>query len=129
MGESVPTRINHPPKIGNVPPSPSVGLKKGWTSRKVPRKPGATGKSPWCGVAHSLQSKECPYASWRSMETMSLDGFITWITHLLYRVGMLKVVYAKATMCDGLVYRALSDKGAPSSGICLALKKASHGPL
>ena len=44
MGESVPTRINHPPKIGNVPPSPSVGLKKGWTSRKVHRKPGATGE-------------------------------------------------------------------------------------
>ena len=46
------------------------------------------------------------------------------------RVGVLKVAYAKVTMCDGPAYHAPSDKGAPPlSGICLAPEKTPHSPL
>ena len=58
-------------------PSPSCCLKKDRTSGKIPRMPATAVESPWRGVAHTLQSRECPYTSRRSIDTMSLEGFIT----------------------------------------------------
>ena len=63
-------------------PSRSCGLKKDRISGKIPRMPATTGKSPWRGVAHMLQTRECSYTSWRSIDTMSLEGFITRNSHL-----------------------------------------------
>ena len=44
-------------------------------------------------------------------------------------VGVLKVAYAKATICNETTYRAPGKESAPPSGIYLAPEKAPHGPL
>ena len=115
----------------NSAPSPSCGLQKGRMSGKAPRSPVIKGESPRREFAHTLYSRECPYASRRSIDTMSMNGSITQITHLLNSVMLVcsRCRMPRPPCATGRHTVVQATRATPPRDLCPAPEKTPHGSL